>query len=132
MHLRTIAALTLMLIGFAAATNAADAAKALPLGKGAVTEKGHIKGKEVVDYTLQAHTGQTLKATIETGDTAAYFDLLPPGGGEALFMGARVGQEFSGALPADGVYTLHLHLAGRDAYLGNETDYSLAVSLDGK
>lgn len=122
-------ALALALSASVAFVGVAEAGSALELASGATTVKGHIKGSESADYTLRAKKGQSLHGKITHGETAVYFDVVPPGGGEAIFFGARVGDEFTGALPADGEYTLHVHLAGRDAYNKAESDYSLAVEL---
>src|SRR6185436_14024780 len=107
----------------------AESAKALQFAAGAATETGHIKGKEVADYTFQGQKGQTLHAKLAGAGENDYFDVLPPGEGEPLFIGARVGDEFTGALPADGQYTLRVHLSGRAAYNNEEADYSLAVDV---
>ncbi len=131
-----IAAVTLSLI-LAASTSfviAAEASHALEFAKGSTTakESGKFKGRESMDYTLQGHKGQTLHAVMTHAETAVYFDVLPPGGGEPLFYGARVGSEFTGTLPADGEYTIHVHLAGRDAFNGENGEYTLMVDLGGK
>jgi len=132
MSTRKISAVALTLIVAAVATcaNAAESGKAI-LADGATTatETGHIKGNESADYTFQGHKGQTLHAKLGGAGENDYFDVLPPGEGEPLFIGARVGNEFTGALPADGQYTLRVHLSGQAAYKNQEADYSLAVDL---
>jgi hypothetical protein len=95
-----------------------------------MTVTGHIAGKEVDAYTLQAKKGQKLHAKLTSESTWVYFDVLPPGGREPLFIGARIGDEFTSALPADGEYTLNVHLSGYGAMKGEQADYSVAVSLD--
>ena len=94
------------------------------------TVTGHIAGKEVDAYTLQAKKGQKLHTKLTSESTWVYFDVLPPAGGEPLFIGARIGDEFTGELPADGEYTLNVHLSGYGAHKGEKADYSLAASLD--
>lgn len=127
-------ALTLFFAATTTFVSASEAGHALEFAKGSTTatESGKFKGEETVDYTLQGHKGQTLHAVMTHAETAVYFDVVPPGGGEPLFYGARVGSEFTGTLPADGEYTIHVHLAGRDAMNGENGEYSLKVDLGGK
>lgn len=131
MSTRTLRGVALALVVAASVSfvGIAEAGTAIDLATGATTVKGHVKGKDFVEYTLQAKQGQTLHAKLTSSGENEYFDVTPPGGGERLFIGTRVGDEFTGALPADGEYTIKVYIAGYYAAQGEEADYSLAVDL---
>lgn len=100
-------------------------------GTSAATLTGSLKGDETVDYLVNARAGQSMKVTLKTGNSANYFNVLPPGSEAAIAMGATIGSEWSGALPADGDYRIRLFLM-RSAARRNETaTYTLAVGITG-
>lgn len=101
-------------------------------GHSSVTIKGKIKGYEAIDYTLRAKAGQTLSVTLKTGNGANYFNVLPPGRNDAaIYVGSTGGNEWTGALPADGEYKLRVYLM-RSAARRNETaSYTLTVGITG-
>ena len=101
-------------------------------GHSSATLKGTIKGDQTVDYTLRARAGQTMSVALKTGNDANYFNVLPPGSdAEAIFVGSTNGNEWTGALPSDGEYTLRVYLM-RSAARRNETaSYTLTVAVTG-
>lgn len=101
-------------------------------GTSSATIKGSIKGDQTIDYTLRAKAGQTMSVTLATKHGANYFNVLPPGSNDvALFVGSSGGNEWSGALPADGEYKLRVYLM-RSAARRNETaNYTLTVGITG-
>jgi hypothetical protein len=94
--------------------------------------KGSLKGDKTIDYKLRAKAGQTMSVALKTSNGANYFNVLPPGStGEAIFVGSTSGNEWTGALPADGEYTVRVYLM-RSAARRNETaDYTLSVGITG-
>jgi hypothetical protein len=96
------------------------------------TVKGRIKGRETVDYLVRAGTGQTLKVTLKAGNRFAYFNVLPPGSDEALFIGSTSGNSFEGRLPMDGEYRLRVYLMRNAARRGESTRYTLDLGLEGE
>jgi hypothetical protein len=101
-------------------------------GATSATLKGTIKGNQTIDYTLRARAGQTLKVTLKTSNGANYFNVLPPGSNDAaIFVGSTDGNEWTGALPADGEYKVRVYLM-RSAARRNETaSYTLTVGIIG-
>lgn len=115
---------------------AADTIESIPVrfakGASSATLHGTLKGDRIVDYRLRARAGQTLSVRLETGHTANYFNVLPPGSrDEAIFIGSTQGTEWTGQLPSDGEYTVRVYLM-RSAARRNETArYALTVGITG-
>lgn len=118
----------------ASAFAAAIESKPLQFAKGATsaTVKGSIKGDRVVDYKLRAKGGQTMTVALKTSHGSNYFNVLPPGSSDvAIFVGSSGGNDWTGALPADGDYTIRVYLM-RSAARRNETaNYTLTVGITG-
>ncbi|MEK7881429.1 hypothetical protein [Methyloversatilis sp. NSM2] len=113
---------------------AADTIESIPVrfakGASSATLTGTLKGDRIVDYRLRARAGQTLSVRLETGHTANYFNVLPPGSrDEAIFIGSTQGTEWTGQLASDGEYTVRVYLM-RSAARRNETArYALTVGI---
>jgi hypothetical protein len=101
-------------------------------GASSATVKGTIKGDQTVDYTVRARAGQTMSVKLDTRHTANYFNVLPPGSNDvAIFIGSTSGNDWSGALAADGEYTIRVYLM-RSAARRNETaKYTMTVGIAG-
>jgi hypothetical protein len=101
-------------------------------GASSATVKGSLEGDRTVDYKLRARAGQTMNVNLATSNGANYFNVLPPGSKDvAIFVGSSSGNEWSGALPADGEYTIRVYLM-RSAARRNETaNYTLTVGVTG-
>jgi hypothetical protein len=93
--------------------------------------KASIKGDATVDYLVGARAGQTLTVSFVTSNTSAYFNVLPPASGQALFVGSVSGNSFRGAAPATGDYRIRVYLM-RNAARRNETaNYTLTIGASG-
>jgi hypothetical protein len=79
-------------------------------GESGATIKGSIKGDQNVDYKLRANAGQTMVVKFKPSNASAYFNVLPPGSEEAIFIGSTSGNDFSGQLAASGEYTIRVYL----------------------
>jgi len=91
---------------------------------------GSLKGKNDVSYKLRAGVGQTLKVSLKGQRTTVYFNVNPPGGDTALFVGSSEGEVFEGKLPTDGVYEIVVYQMGAAAS-GNKLskfDMNIAVT----
>ncbi len=103
-----------------------------PRGKSGTTVKGSVTGDEVVDYRLRAAAGQTMTVTKTSGGGSVYFNVLPPGSNDvAMFVGSRDGNEFRGALPADGEYRIRVYQMGDAKDSGRKSNFAVAVSITG-
>ena len=100
-------------------------------GATSATLKGKIKGDQIVDYQLRAGVGQSMVVIFKPSNRSAYFNVMPPGSDEAMFVGSTYGNRFEAELPADGVYTIRVYLM-RNAARRNETaNYTLEVGIVG-
>lgn len=94
---------------------------------------GSIRGHETADYIVHAASGQRLSAEMNSSDTAAYFNVLPPGSGDvALFMGSIGGSSWSGIIHDSGDYRIRVSLMRSAAHRDETASYILRVSLSGR
>jgi hypothetical protein len=132
-----LARLALCWLLAAACTSAAAAAiesRTIQFAKGAssATLKGSLRGDKTVDYKLRARAGQTMSVNLATSNGANYFNVLPPGSKDvAIFVGSSGGNEWSGALPADGEYTIRVYLMRGAARRNEAANYTLTVGVTG-
>jgi len=115
---------------------AADSIESRPLqfakGASSATVKGSLKGDQTIDYKLRAKAGQTMSVTLKTGNASNYFNVLPPGSKDvAIFVGSTSGNEWTGALPADGEYTVRVYLMRNAARRHETANYALTVGITG-
>jgi hypothetical protein len=115
---------------------AADGIRKVPVhfkkGASEASIKGHIKGRETVDYVLRAQAGQTMTVNLKTSSTAAYFNVLPPGSSDvAIFTGSVAGAKFEGKLTKDGDYTIRVYLVRAAARRNESANYTLSVKVTG-
>lgn len=101
-------------------------------GTSSATVKGSLTGDGTIDYTLRARAGQSMSVTLKTSNDANYFNVLPPGSNDvAIFIGSTSGNEFTGALPADGEYKIRVYLMRSAARRKEKADYTLTVGITG-
>jgi hypothetical protein len=98
-------------------------------GADGATVKGHIRGREYIDYLLGAKAGQRMTATLHTDNASAYFNVLPAGSEEALFVGSSSGNRYDGTLPASGDYRVRVYLVRAAARRGEQAHYSLDLRI---
>lgn len=94
--------------------------------------RGQLAGRQYIDYQLHAGAGQRLAATLKGSHAAIYFNLLPPGSGDAaMAIGELLDNRYEGVLPDDGRYTLRVFLLRSAARREESGRFDLAVSLSG-
>lgn len=130
--------LAFVLLVLLAATQAAHAdndirQEAIRFAPGAskATIKDTIKGSQTVDYQLRTAAGQTMTVAFKPSNPSAYFNVLPPGSDEALFIGSSAGNDFTGVLPTAGLHTIRVFLMRNAARRNETTHYTLDVSVTG-
>jgi hypothetical protein len=98
---------------------------------GGATIKGHIKGRQFVDYVFPAGAGESLKVSLKTSNDGNYFNLLAPGETDvAFFIGQNsVGQAYQGVAPTSGDYKARVYLVRSAARRGEAADYTLTIAL---
>ena len=81
-------------------------------GASEATLKARIKGYDSYEYTLGAKAGQVMTISFKTDNRSNYFNIVPPGGNEALFVGSSAADpnSFTGTLPVDGDYVVQVYL----------------------
>ena len=134
MHRSALSACAFLLIaGLAFASHAADRKETVRFAKGhtSATVKGAIHGDDGVVYELGAAQGQTMSVRFRPSGGSCYFNVLPPDGGEALFVGSISGDTFEAVLDRSGTYAVQVYLM-RSAARRNETcTYSIAFEIRG-
>lgn len=112
--------------------NVDTAARQLLVGPAPVVVKGSIKGYQSADYRIKALAGQTLKVTLTARHPQAYFNLLPSGTQEAMFVGSSMGNKASVVVPMDGEFTVQVYLMRAAARRGAASKFTLTASLQGQ
>jgi hypothetical protein len=102
-----------------------------PGGSSAVV-KGTLKGDDTIDYVLGAAEGQSMQVTLKASSSAASFNVLPPGSEAAIAIGANVGNEWNGSLPAKGDYRVRVFLVRSAARRGESATYTLQIGITGR
>ena len=122
-------------LAVAGASLAADGIESKPLqfakGASSATVKGSVTGRQTIDYKLRAKAGQTMTVSLKSGNPGLAFNVLPPGSKDVAIEGAIELQDWSGALPADGEYTVRTYLNRAAARRGEKAGYTLTVAIDG-
>lgn len=93
--------------------------------------KGRLRGSADVDYLVRAGAGQTLTVTFKKTNAQNYFNIIPPDGSEAMFVG-QDGNDFKRILPVEGEYTVRLYLMRPAARRNESSNYTLTISVTGK
>ena len=129
-----------LLVGLAAAPAAADEdirserVHFAPGGTGVVIA-GSIKGREGVDYLLNARAGQTLSVRMDADNSAAYFNVIPPDAEDvAVYAGPQSAEpnRYEGELDLSGDWTIRVYLYRAAARRGETADYRLDISVTGE
>ena len=92
---------------------------------------GHIKGRETVDHLVRVRAGQTLRVDLKAGNRFTFFNILPPGSDEAIFVGSSSGNSFERRLQLGGEYRVRTYLMRNAARRGESTRYKLDLTLKG-
>jgi Bacterial SH3 domain len=91
--------------------------------------EGSITGREIVDYVVGADAGQILSADLQTSNASAYFNILPAGSEEAIFIGSTSGNVADVPLAAAGDYAIRVYLMRNAARRDETAHYSLAIGV---
>ncbi len=97
-----------------------------------ITIDASIRGRESVDYIVRASAGQTMRVGLESDNLDNYFNVLPPGGGDAMFIGSVSGTLFENRLRRDGDHVLRVYLTREAARRGEVANFRLTVRVTGR
>jgi hypothetical protein len=101
-------------------------------GTSGTTVKGHLRGRDDIDYVLGAKAGQHMTVDLHTDNPQNYFNVLPPGSSdEAIFVGSSSGNRFDGTLPDSGDYRIRVYLMRAAARRDEPAHYSLSIHIGG-
>jgi hypothetical protein len=93
--------------------------------------EGSLKGDESTDYVIAGQAGQTLSVDLLASNASLYFNILPEGSQEALFVGSSSGNVADIPLPAAGTYVVQVYLMRNAARRDEGATYSLGIGLAG-
>lgn len=93
--------------------------------------KGQLKDDDSIDYGIAAAAGQRLSIDLSTSNPSLYFNVLPEGSEQALFIGSTSGRVADVILPAAGRYVVRVYLMRNAARRDETADYSLGIGLAG-
>lgn len=121
-----------VVIGASHALRAQDRIETLRFDPGASSRivTGSVKGYEGIGYSVAARAGQAASVTLRAINSSCYFNVVPPGGGEAIFIGSQQGKFWRGTLPATGDYVIQIYLMRNAARRHETCRYSLTVEID--
>ena len=107
-----------------------------PAGSTGTALSGKVTGRESISYLIGAEAGQRMDVKLTSRSTSLYFNLYTPGrgpGDEALASGEMTPElnQFTGTLPASGIYTVSVYLYRNAAREGKSADFTLEVSITG-
>lgn len=108
-----------------------------PAGSTGTTISDNLTGREAVLYRVGAEAGQVMRVSLSSDNNATYFNVYAPGrslGDEALAIGELSNpiNDWSGALPASGEYTVAVFLFRSAARRGERSNFKLDVSVSGE
>jgi hypothetical protein len=102
---------------------------AFPEGVTRAATTGRIAGRASNDHVVRARAGQVLAVRMDADSAMAYFNVLPPGSDQAIFIGSTSGNEFRGVLASDGDYVIRVYLMAAGARRGESSNYALRVDV---
>ena len=93
--------------------------------------EGTLKGDDSVDYVVAGAAGQILSVDLSASNASLYFNILPQGSDEALFIGSTSGNVADIPLPAAGNYVVQVYLMRNAARRDEAARYALGIGLAG-
>jgi hypothetical protein len=99
-------------------------------GASEATLKSSIKGYTSHEYVLGAKAGQVMTISFKTDNGSAYFNVMPPTGDTALYVGSSGDPDsFAGTLPADGDYVVQVYLMRNAARRDEVANYTITIGI---
>lgn|GEM_PF-1971736 len=93
--------------------------------------EGQVTGDESIDYVVEAEAGQRLSADLSATNASLYFNILPQGSDEAIFIGSTSGNVADIPIPVTGTYVVRVYLMRKAARRDEAADYALGIGLAG-
>ena len=94
-----------------------------------------IRGWQTIDFLVNARAGQRLAVSMTSNNSAAYFNILPPGGGDAaLYVGENSdpANSYSATLQQSGDHRIRVYLYRAAARRGERANVRISLSVTGR
>jgi hypothetical protein len=100
-------------------------------GQSSTTLRGTVRGYEGINYRVNVRAGQRLAVTMDSSNGSNDFNILGPGGGEALFNGAVSGDFADIIVPNSGDYVVQVYLMRNAARRNEQARFTLRIDVTG-
>ena len=127
-----------LLLGAIAFIGAMDQARAEEVavhfdrGKSGKTIRGTIRGDQYIDYIVSVgRSNQMLSVHMTASNASNYFNVLPPTGETALFVGSTSGNDYEQRLSKPGDYRVRVYLMRNAARRNESSRYTITIGATG-
>lgn len=104
-------------------------------GQSSTTITRTIRGRETIDFIVNARQGQRLVVSMQSKNRAAYFNLIAPGEQNVAFYAGDMSNplnSFNGTVPKSGNMKIRVYLYRAAARRGEIAKINLRISITGK
>jgi hypothetical protein len=98
-------------------------------GGDSASYSGRVRGDETARYVVDARGGQMMIVELRADNVGTYFNLLPAGTQQAIFIGSNEGNRFSGKLPRTGRYVIEVYLVRAAARRNEAANFTLDIAI---
>lgn len=100
-------------------------------GQSSTVIRGTVRGYEGANYRVNVRGGQRLAVTMDSSNGSNYFNILGPGGGDALFNGSISGDFADIIVPDSGGYVVQVYLMRNAARRNEQARFTLRIEVTG-
>ncbi len=100
-------------------------------GQSSTVIRGTVRGYDGANYSINVRGGQRLAVTMDSSNSSNYFNILGPGGGEALFNGSISGDFADIIVPGSGDYVVQVYLMRNAARRNEQARFTLRIEVTG-
>lgn len=100
-------------------------------GQSSTVIRGAVRGYEGANYRVNVRDGQRLAVTMDSSNGSNYFNILGPGGGDALFNGSISGDFADIIVPGSGDYVVQVYLMRNAARRNEQARFTLRIEVTG-
>lgn len=100
-------------------------------GQSSTVIRGAVRGYEGANYRVNVRGGQRLAVTMDSSNGSNYFNILGPGGGDALFNGSISGDFADIIVPDSGDYVVQVYLMRNAARRNEQARFTLRIEVTG-
>jgi hypothetical protein len=100
-------------------------------GQSSTVIRGTVRGYDGANYRINVRGGQRLAVTMDSSNSSNYFNILGPGGGEALFNGSISGDFADIIVPGSGDYVVQVYLMRNAARRNEQARFTLRIEVTG-